>query len=433
MVTLWAITRVPPGVGRASGHTVAPMTEPVDVQAPPLVPVTEPRDGTPPVVATAADLEAAVRSLVAGHGTVAADAERASGYRYGQRTYLVQLRREGAGTVLIDPIAVGRLDAVNEALAGTEWVLHAANQDLPGFHDLGLQPDRLFDTELAARLLGREKVGLGALIAEELGLALAKEHSAADWSERPLPEDWLRYAALDVEFLVELRDRLAAELAQAGKLEWAEQEFEAVRLAPDPEPRVDPWRRTSGMHAVRGGQGIAVVRELWEARDALARKRDRAPGRVLPDRAIVAAARALPRSERDLVALPEFSGRGTRRNSGYWWAAVERALTLRPEDYPPRRLPSSTSTPPPPRAWPEKDPDAAARLDAVRAAVRALAEEHHVPQENLLAPAIQRQIAWTPPPTTDEASVRAALTDQGARPWQVDLTAAPLAAALGAV
>src|SRR5690606_10566546 len=241
LVTLWAITRVPPGVGRASGHTVAPMTEPVDVQAPPLVPVTEPRDGTPPVVATAADLEAAVRSLVAGHGTVAADAERASGYRYGQRTYLVQLRREGAGTVLIDPIAVGRLDAVNEALAGTEWVLHAANQDLPGFHDLGLQPDRLFDTELAARLLGREKVGLGALIAEELGLALAKEHSAADWSERPLPEDWLRYAALDVEFLVELRDRLAAELAQAGKLEWAEQEFEAVRLAPDPEPRVDPW------------------------------------------------------------------------------------------------------------------------------------------------------------------------------------------------
>jgi len=406
------------------------MTEPVDVETPHLVPVTEPHEGTPPVIETAADLAVAVEALASGAGPVAADAERASGYRYGQRTYLVQLRREGAGTVLIDPIAVGQLDSVDEALSGQEWVLHAANQDLPGFHDLGLQPARLFDTELAARLLGRPKVGLGALIAEELGFSLAKEHSAADWSERPLPEDWLRYAALDVEFLVELRDRLAAELRQAGKLEWAEQEFEAVRLAPAPEPRVDPWRRTSGMHAIRGGQGVAVVRELWQARDELARKRDRAPGRVLPDRAIVAAAQALPRSERDLVALPEFSGKGTRRSSGYWWAAVERALALRPEDYPPRRLPVSTGTPPPPRAWPDKDPAAAARLDAVRAAVRDLAEEHHMPQENLLAPAAQRQLAWTPPRIVDEASVRAALTDQGARPWQVDLTAGVLTAAL---
>ena len=131
-------------------------------------------------------------------------------------------------------------------------------------------------------------------IAEELGYSLAKEHSAADWSERPLPEDWLRYATLDVEFLLELRDRLTEELIRTGKLDWARQEFEAVRLAPPAEPRVDPWRRTSGMHVVRGGQGLAVVRELWQARDELARKRDRSPGRVLPDRAIVAAALCPP-------------------------------------------------------------------------------------------------------------------------------------------
>src|SRR5690625_4335104 len=231
-----------------------PMTEPDVPHTPPLVPVTEPRDGTPAVVSTTDGLDAATEALAAGTGPVAADAERASGYRYGQRTYLVQLRREGAGTWLIDPIAVGELSAVNDALADAEWVLHAANQDLPGFHDLGLFPQRLFDTELAARLLGRAKVGLSALIAEELGLSLAKEHSAADWSQRPLPEDWLRYAALDVEFLVELRDRLAADLHEAGKAEWARQEFEAVRVAPDPEPRTDPWRRTSGRHAGRGGR-----------------------------------------------------------------------------------------------------------------------------------------------------------------------------------
>ncbi len=407
-----------------------PMTEPDVPHTPPLVPVTEPRDGTPAVVSTPDGLDAATEALAAGTGPVAADAERASGHRYGQRTYLVQLRREGAGTVLIDPIPFGDLSGLNEALEGTEWILHAANQDLPGFHELGLHPDRIFDTELAGRLLGRSKVGLSALIADELGYALAKEHSAADWSQRPLPEDWLRYAALDVEFLVELRDRLAAELEQAGKLEWAEQEFEAVRLAPDPEPRVDPWRRTSGMHVVRGGQGIAVVRELWQARDELARKRDRAPGRVLPDRAIVAAAVALPKSERELVALPEFSGRGTRRNSGYWWAAVERALSLPPEQLPPRRLPVANGTPPPPRAWAEKDPAAAKRLEAVRGTVRALAESHDVPQENLLAPATQRQLAWRPPEVIDEDTVRAALEEQGARPWQVELTHGPLTEAL---
>src|SRR5690625_5192229 len=216
------------------------MADATEEQSPPLIPVDEPREGIPPVISTREGLQAAATALAAGTGPVAADAERASGYRYGQRTYLVQLRREGAGTWLIDPIAVGELSAVDDALADAEWVLHAANQDLPGFHDLGLFPQRLFDTELAARLLGRAKVGLSALIAEELGLSLAKEHSAADWSQRPLPEDWLRYAALDVEFLVELRDRLAADLHAAGKAEWARQEFEAVRVAPDPEPRGRP-------------------------------------------------------------------------------------------------------------------------------------------------------------------------------------------------
>src|SRR5699024_7636806 len=130
---------------------------------------------------------------------------------------------------------------------------HAANQDLPCLADVGMRPAALFDTELAARLLGYERVGLATMVAGELGLELAKEHSAADWSIRPLPEDWLRYAALDVEVLVELRAKLAAELADAGKLDWAAQEFEAVRTAPPPPPRRDPWRRTSGSHQVRDG------------------------------------------------------------------------------------------------------------------------------------------------------------------------------------
>ena len=115
-----------------------------------------------------------------------------------------------------------------------------------------------------------------------LGLSLEKGHAAVDWSTRPLPADWLRYAALDVEVLVELRDALAAELEASGKDEWARQEFAAIVAAPPAQPRVDPWRRTSGMHRVRKPRQLAIVRELWLARDALARQRDTAPGRILP-------------------------------------------------------------------------------------------------------------------------------------------------------
>src|SRR5690606_12958248 len=100
------------------------------------------------------------------------------------------------------------------------------------------------------------------------------------------------------------------------------------------------------------------------------------------------------------------------------------------EQLPPRRLPVANGTPPPPRAWAEKDPAAAKRLEAVRGTVRALAESHDVPQENLLAPATQRQLAWRPPEVIDEDTVRAALEEQGARPWQVELTHGPLTEAL---
>ena len=162
-----------------------------------------------------------IAAFEAGSGPVAVDAERASGYRYGQRAYLVQLRREGAGTALIDPVACPDLSGLGEALSGVEWVLHAATQDLPCLREIGMVPTRLFDTELAGRLAGFPRVGLGAMVEGVLGFVLEKGHSAVDWSTRPLPEPWLRYAALDVELLVDLRDALEKELDRQGKLEWA--------------------------------------------------------------------------------------------------------------------------------------------------------------------------------------------------------------------
>ena len=153
------------------------------------------------------------------------------------------------------------------------------------------------------------------------GLALEKTHSAADWSTRPLPAEWLRYAALDVEVLVELRDALAAQLAEQGKTGWAEQEFAAVLAARPAPPRPDPWRRTSGIHRVRSRRSLAVVRELWLERDQIARRRDISPTRILPDAAIVEAARAAPNSLSELGKLPGFTGRGARRHGPDWLRA----------------------------------------------------------------------------------------------------------------
>ncbi|ANH94042.1 3'-5' exonuclease [Streptomyces sp. SAT1] len=388
----------------------------------------EPREGIPPVIASPEALAEAVAAFAAGSGPVAVDAERASGYRYGQRAYLVQLRRQGAGTALIDPVGCPDLSALGEALTGVEWVLHAATQDLPCLREIGMVPTRLFDTELAGRLAGFPRVGLGAMVENVLGFVLEKGHSAVDWSTRPLPEPWLRYAALDVELLVDLRDALEKELDRQGKLDWALQEFDAIASAPPPEPRKDPWRRTSGMHKVRRRRQLAVVRELWETRDRIAQRRDVSPGKVLPDAAIVQAALAVPANVHALAALNGFGHRTGRRQLEQWQAAVDRARAL-PETALPQQGQQVTG-PPPPRAWADKDPEAAQRLSAARAAVSALAERLNLPQENLVAPDTVRRLCWEPPKPADEAAVGAALAGYGARPWQVELATPSLVAAL---
>jgi len=310
------------------------------------------------------------------------DAERASGYRFSQRAYLVQLRREGYGTVLIDPIALPDLSQLNDALADVEWILHAAHQDLPCLAEIGMRPRRLFDTELAGRLLGEERVALGTMVESRLGIRLEKGHSAADWSTRPLPYDWLVYAALDVELLVPLRDQLATELADAGKSAWAEQEFEASRLAPPPPPRPDPWRRTSGIHAID-----------------------------------------------ELVQLPVFGGPRQRRHAARWLAALSRGRDEPDSDLPTPNLVSADWMPPPAR-WRERFPEAADRLVACRDVISALTEKNSVLAQNLLAGDVVRRLAWEPPPELTVGAVAARLAALGARQWQVELTAGPLTAAL---
>ncbi|MDQ8703638.1 ribonuclease D [Streptomyces sp. LHD-70] len=394
------------------------------------IPLLEPREGIPEVIADENSLAEVVAAFAAGRGPVAVDAERASGYRYGQRAYLVQLRREGAGSALIDPIACPDLSGLGAAIADAEWVLHAATQDLPCLREIGMIPTRIFDTELAGRLAGFPRVGLGAMVESVLGYVLEKGHSAVDWSTRPLPDPWLRYAALDVELLVDLRDSLEKELDRQGKLEWAHQEFDAIASAPPPPPRKDPWRRTSGMHKVRRRRQMAVVRELWTARDKVAQRRDVSPGKVLGDAAIVEAALALPPNVHALRQLPGFGHRMGQRQLEQWQAGVDRAKAL-PESELPQPGQQLTG-PPPPRSWADRDPAAAARLSAARAAVTALAEELNMPQENLITPDTVRRVCWEPPATLDADSVAAALVGYGARPWQVEQVAPVLVTALAA-
>jgi len=390
----------------------------------PPVPMLRLRDGLPGVTDTDEKLMSAAAALAAGTGPVGVDAERASGYRYSNRAYLVQLRREGAGTWLIDPVNLSTLAPLADALHDTEWILHAATQDVPCLAELGLRADALFDTELAGRLLGYPRVGLATLVETVLGFQMLKEHSAADWSTRPLPEAWLEYAALDVEVLAELRDALAAELRETGKAEWARQEFDALRGF-TPAPRVDAWRRTSGMHKVRGRRGLAAVRELWVTRDGIAQDRDVTPGRIIPDAAIVAAAIELPADRAALLGTKGFHGRGAERYAASWVKALNRALTM-PDEELPARTPRGDG-PPTPRAWAEKDPVAARRLDLARAALAQLAEERHLPTENLLTPDYLRRTLWTPPRTRNAGelldNVAGQLARYGARSWQIMLTA----------
>ncbi len=370
--------------------------------------------------------------LADGEGPIAIDAERASGFTYSQKAYLIQLRRRGSGTALIDPVSVD-LSPISNVAGENEWVLHAATQDLECLREVGLEPTSIFDTELAGRLLGREKVGLAGLIDSELGEFIEKGHGAANWSMRPLTEDMLKYAALDVELLLELRASLENSLREQSKWEIAQQEFASLVTWFPRHHSGEAWRRTSGVHSIRSPRNRAIVREMWITRDDIARRRDLAPGRVLPDRAIIAAAQANPDSRDALFTVKDFNGRGAKKYDKSWWAAIERANSLPESELP--GSPPKSDAPPPPKTWLDKNPAAHARLDYARTQIGEISRQLLIPMENLMLPDLVRRVMWDPPPENLNDLV-ARLRDSGAREWQIDLVSpilwaskdAPLAA-----
>jgi len=402
------------------------------------VPLLQPAQGTPPVIDTEAKFKDALAQLSQGHGPFAVDAERASGFRYSARAYLIQVKRNSGGLHLIDPIPFGpghELFAQLNSLMNTdEVILHASTQDLPCLRELGINPIKLFDTELAGRIAGLPRVGLGPLLESLMGVTLAKEHSAADWSARPLPQDWLTYAALDVELLVELRDRMYELLETSKKLDWALEEFDAILKAPPAPPRVDPWRRTSGMHKIKRREQLAVIKELWHARDKVASEQDISPGKLLNDSAIVelAIAPAVTKKEFEKTLRPLGLRVRWLENLPLWLSSISVAVSLPEDQWPAMR--TNADTLPPIKLWRDKFPEKFAPLSHARAAIEIIAQDNHIPVENLISPEYVRRVCWKPPTGATETlsipMVEQALTELGARQWQIALVAPALAAAL---
>lgn len=366
----------------------------------------------PDVVDSPAALHIAVEQLANATGPIAVDAERAGSYRYSQRAYLIQVYRRGAPVVLLDPVGITDFSAFAHVLRQGEWVMQAAHNDLDCLAEIGLHPVELFDTEVAAQLLGLEKVGLASLVESQLGYAMRKTHGQADWSQRPLRRSWLEYAALDVCALPDLQDALVEHLADAQKTEWARQEFAhqmRVRPAADPEQR---WRRTNSAGRLRTNAQRGALRELWLHRDVQALQRDVAWHRIVRDQVMVDMAKALPTSVEDLAKVPKIP-KSVLRQGAQWLAVIERGTAhpiaqLERLDGPPARTV---------RAWEQRDPQAAARWVAVRAQLSERAEDLQVWLQTLLAPDIVASMAWEQP--ADPAS---RLAELGARPWQVEHT-----------
>ena len=378
-------------------------------------------------VETADELLGALDNLKIGIGPLAIDAERASGFRYSNRAYLIQVHRENTDIFLIDPIGISESSewkTFAEFCNDLTWILHAATQDLGCLAEVGLYPNGLIDTELGSRILNLPRVGLGAACEQLLGFRLAKEHSAADWSIRPLPNSWLNYAALDVDVLPALAKVLLDELSKANKLAWAEQESHHL-LSSRPKPQSpDRWRSMTGHHEIKEPQRLAVAREVWVARDKLAESRDIAPGRLVRDSSIVALAKSGVTSRSQLASLSSFSGPASRTFLDVWWEAYSKGLSTK--DVPPLKLPATAI--PNHRNWPNRYPEADTRLQAFKPVMADVALECELPLENLLQPDLVRRVAWQP-----EDDIAKQLSELGARAWQIELVAEKLSAALAQI
>ena len=401
-----------------------------------------PRGGVPEVLSSPDDIAAAADFLASGEGPLAVDTERAGSYVYDDRAQLIQVRRHGAGTFLLDPESVpGAIGEIVPVMNTIPWILHAAASDLPSLNALGMSPPNLFDTEIAGRLLGIQKVNLAALTEEFLGTTLAKGHGRENWATRPIPDTWRTYAALDVELLPELSAVLSDTLAEMGRLDWLIDETDALLHIHEPAATPlpggnhhvsienapeDAWRGLKGIGRLRSPEQLVIAREMWTERDRLARRDDVAPTSILPHSVIVEAARVRASDQRDLAAVHGFPSR--RRSATTHWSRVITSALATPRDSWPTQLKvdSIGGHRPHHRDWPEKAPAASATLEVVAEAVSFEADQLGIDSGMLLPSKGIRSLAWelsadALQPLDTDATVREYLRNYGVRPWQEDI------------
>jgi ribonuclease D len=337
-----------------------------------------------------ADLVSRLRSET----LLAVDTEAASFHRYHDRVYLLQISSRDE-TAVVDPLATGTLAPLAEPLAdpSVEIVFHDADYDLRLLgREHGLGATNLFDTRIAAQLLNEPGIGLAALLEKYFGLRLDKRFQRADWSARPLTPAMLDYAAADTRHLPELRDILRERLQEKGRLEWAGEEFallSQVRVAP-PDGAEPGYLRMKGAKTLRGRE-LAVLRELWEWRESVAQRADRATFRVLNNEPMLAMAKQPPADLAALRAVPGIGAEQAERRGRDILAAVQRALNL-PESELPR-----------PERAPRRRPDPAyeARLERLKVVRNQLAATYDLAPGVLCPNGTLEAIALVNPATLD--------------------------------
>jgi ribonuclease D len=259
---------------------------------------------------------------VEAHAVVALDTESNSFHVYRERVCLLQLSTSDRDWV-VDPFALD-VKPLGALLSRREVVLHGADYDVRCLkREFGWTLPRLFDTMVAARRLGREGLGLSALVQARFGVKLAKEFQRSDWGRRPLSSEQIHYAALDTHFLIAIRDELAAELERRGLADAALEEFKRI-AAVEPRVRVfdkEGWRKLKGARDLDTA-GRALLRALWIGREERASALDRPPFKVLPESALVEIARRRPRTQDELARIPGVTSVVLRRVGDFITAAL---------------------------------------------------------------------------------------------------------------
>ncbi len=322
---------------------------------------------------------------------LAVDTESNSLYAYQEQVCLIQLSSRDQDYI-IDPLAMDNMEPLGELFAdpAIEIVFHAAEYDVISLkRDFGYTFGTIFDTMQAARICGWSKTGLGNILAEQFGVVVEKRFQRADWSKRPLPPEQLRYAQMDTHFLPILRDRLTAELAEKKRLQEAREIFSVLPELSPAKKVFDPagfWR----IHQIRGlsPQQIAIVRELYLLRDALARRYDRPPFKIFGDQVLVALAELEPRRPADLLMVKGLGSRLVQRDGAAILEAVARGRQAPP--------------PAPPKRKQRPDPEVTARYEALRVWRKQRAAERGVESDVILPRDTMWALAHRVPSREDE-------------------------------